>query len=132
MSDQHGYSLAMQLEPLSEIRKLRQDRTDLSVLAKQRIVIPHVTASVSAAGMNGISCIAMELLERKTLDHVARWGEMRCDNEFICHETWIQLQSILTAQIDKHVGNALFTQYDPVIIDHDLSFPTNPLRSIVW
>ncbi|MDR1891345.1 MAG: hypothetical protein LBQ23_04225 [Puniceicoccales bacterium] len=97
---------------------------------KKGIVVPHVIVSVSAAEMNGIPYIGMELLNGKTLDYAVFRRAVPYDNEFIRRETWIQLQDILTGQFDRHIRNIIFTRSGPVAIDHDLSFPTHPPRSI--
>jgi hypothetical protein len=92
------------------------------------ITVPHVVATVSAATMEGIPCIAMEALKGGTLRHAANCNEIEYDNEFVRRETWIQLQDILTGQIDRHGNNVILTKDGPVAIDHDLSFPTDPPR----
>jgi hypothetical protein len=42
----------------------------------------------------------------------------------------MQLQDVLTGQVDRHGNNVILTENGPVAIDHDLSFPTNPLRNL--
>jgi hypothetical protein len=88
------------------------------------ITVPHVIASVSAAEINGVPCIAMEALAGETLGD----SVISCENEHVYRETWMQLQDVLTGQIDRHSDNVMLTADGPVAIDHDLSFPTNPPR----
>ncbi|MDR0742139.1 MAG: hypothetical protein LBE98_01605 [Puniceicoccales bacterium] len=94
------------------------------------IEVPHVIATVSAAeaSIEGkrTPCIAMEMLDGKTVRSAVSEGELRYDNEFIRRGTWIQIQDILTGQIDRHRGNVMLTVDGPVAFDHDLSFPTKP------
>jgi hypothetical protein len=71
----------------------------------------------------------MEMLEGRTLSYHAYNGTVPEDNEFIRRETWMQIQDILTGQVDRHGGNVMLTAGGPVAIDHDLAFPTNPPRS---
>jgi hypothetical protein len=96
---------------------------------KRGITVPKVIASVSAAEIDGVPCIAMEMLNGETLYTNARSGKITANNEFIRRETWMQLQDILTGQIDRHGNNVMLTEGGPVAIDHDLSFPTNPPRN---
>jgi hypothetical protein len=105
------------------------------------IGVPHVIASVSAAEMNGVPCIAMEALEGRTVGEIAkvvkeggiqleRQKGMQLINEFICRETWMQIQDVLTGQMNRRGDNVMLTGDGlPVAIDHDLSFPTNPPRN---
>jgi hypothetical protein len=92
------------------------------------ITVPRVVATVSAATVKGTPYIAMEALEGETVEKVANDHKIEYDNEFVCRETWMQLQDILTGQIDRHANNVILTKDGPVAIDHDLSFPTNPPR----
>jgi hypothetical protein len=99
------------------------------------VEMPHVVANISAAEANGEACIAMEYLEGQTVGSVVD-DEVRdkkriliYDNEFIRHETWLQLMDILTGQVDRHGDNVMYTEDLPVGIDHDLSFPMNPPRN---
>jgi hypothetical protein len=93
------------------------------------ITVPHVIASVSAAEISGVPCIAMEALEGETVE-IATYNDQISpyNNEFIRRETWIQIQDVLTGQIDRHCNNVMLTADGPVAVDHDLSFPTNPPR----
>jgi hypothetical protein len=95
---------------------------------RERITVPRVVATVSAATMNGTPYIAMEALKGGTLGKAASQDSIRYTNEFVRRETWMQLQDILTGQIDRHGNNVILTKDGPVAIDHDLSFPTNPPR----
>jgi hypothetical protein len=92
------------------------------------ITVPRVVATVSAATMEGIPCVAMEALEGGIIGKAANDGKIEYNNEFVRRETWMQLQDILTGQIDRHGGNVILTKDGPVAIDHDLSFPTDPPR----
>jgi hypothetical protein len=92
------------------------------------ITVPRVVATVSAATMNGTPCIAMEKLNGGIVGKAADDRKIKYDNKFVRRETWIQIQDILTGQIDRHGGNVILTKDGPVAIDHDLSFPTNPPR----
>jgi hypothetical protein len=97
---------------------------------RKGIIVPHVIASVSAAEINGVPCIAMEAIKGETVGVATRNDQISSnDNEFRRRETWIQIQDVLTGQIDRHRSNVMLTRDDrPVAIDHDLSFPTNPPR----
>ncbi|MDR0741940.1 MAG: hypothetical protein LBE98_00545 [Puniceicoccales bacterium] len=88
--------------------------------------VPHVIATVSAAEMEGIPSIATEMLEGETLRHNVNEHSIDFfNNEFVRWETWIQIQDVLTGQIDRHWSNIIVTKDGPIGIDHDLSFPTN-------
>jgi hypothetical protein len=104
-----------------------------------KINVPRVIASVSAAEIDKTPCIAMEMLEGKTVKETAKAvkeGSMQFEcrrgmqliGEFVRQETWMQLQHVLTGQIDRYGDNVLLTKDGPIAIDHDLSFPTNPPR----
>jgi hypothetical protein len=98
---------------------------------QRRIEVPHVVATVSAAEMNGVPYIAMEALDGKTIhDTVTTNAEGVWKKKFVARETWIQLQDVLTGQIDRHGNNVMLTSDGPIAIDHDLSFPTNPPREL--
>jgi hypothetical protein len=92
------------------------------------INVPRVIASVSGAEMNGVAYIAMEALDGETLTRASLNRRLWVNNEFIRRETWIQIQDVLTGQVDRHSSNVMLTRDGPVAIDHDLSFPTNPPR----
>jgi hypothetical protein len=92
------------------------------------IDVPRVVATVSAAEVNGTPCIAMEKLNGETVGQTDVNRKIKYDNKFVRRETWIQLQDILTGQIDRHGNNVILTKDGPVAIDHDLSFPTDPPR----
>jgi hypothetical protein len=96
---------------------------------EKEIDIPHVIATISAAEINGVPCIAMEMLAGKTVGHNARHGRIRNNSEFVRRETWIQVQDVLTGQIDRHGDNVMLTGDGPIAFDHDLSFPTDPPRN---
>jgi hypothetical protein len=93
------------------------------------ITVPHVVATVSAATVKETPCIAMEALQGGTVGKAANDHKIEYDNKFVRSETWMQLQDILTGQIDRHGDNVILTKDGPVAIDHDLSFPTNPPRN---
>jgi hypothetical protein len=97
----------------------------------KEINVPRVIASVSAGEMEGVPCIAMEALEGKTVGSytVFELYKIYKNNNFIRRETWIQVQDVLTGQIDRNRSNVILTKDGPVAIDHDLSFPTNPPRN---
>jgi hypothetical protein len=101
---------------------------------KLAIEVPRVIASVSAAEIKRVSCIAMEMVEGDNIYHCINdtdtQSEVFFKEGFICREMWIQLQDVLTGQIDRHSNNVVLTGDGPVAIDHDLSFPTNPPRAI--
>jgi hypothetical protein len=92
------------------------------------ITVPHVVAIFSATTVQGTPCIAMEALKGETVGKTSDDGKIKYNNEFVGRETWIQLQDILTGQIDRHGNNIILTKDGPVAIDHDLSFPTSPPR----
>ncbi|MDR0742206.1 MAG: hypothetical protein LBE98_01960 [Puniceicoccales bacterium] len=96
---------------------------------KNGVNVPYVIASVFAAEMKGQSCIAMPKLQGHSVWAATRENKVRYDNNFIRRDTWIQLQDVLTGQIDRHGNNEILTKYGPVAIDHDLSFPTVLARS---
>ncbi|MDR1528517.1 MAG: hypothetical protein LBS22_02960 [Puniceicoccales bacterium] len=96
---------------------------------KNGINVPCVMASVFAAEIYGVPCIAMERLDGPLLGQALCAGEIPCDNSFTCRATWIQVQDILTGQIDRHPNNVIQTKDGLVAIDHDLSFLTCPPRS---
>jgi hypothetical protein len=99
-----------------------------SIGEQNSIEVPHVIASVSAAEMSGIPSIATEMVEGQTVYKVR--DKINYNNEFVRRETWMQIQDVLTGQIDRHGGNVMLTKAGrPVAIDHDLSFPTNPPRN---
>jgi hypothetical protein len=72
----------------------------------------------------------MEMLNGRTLKKAADERKIKYDNDFIRQDTWMQLQNVLAGQVDRHSNNVLLTEHGPVAIDHDLSFPTNPLRNL--
>jgi DNA-binding transcriptional ArsR family regulator len=98
------------------------------------IDVPRVIASVSAAEINGIPCIAMEMLEGKNINECINRGSIKQNEvpadggQFICRETWTQIHDILTGQLDRHCANMMVTKNGPTAIDHDLSFPTKSAR----
>jgi hypothetical protein len=96
---------------------------------QKEITVPLVIATISAAEMNGVPFIATEALDGRTVAAAAAVRKVAYDDNFICRETWMQLQDILTGQIDRHGNNIILTKDGPVAIDHDLSFPTNPPRN---
>ncbi|MDR2432544.1 MAG: hypothetical protein LBD34_02210 [Puniceicoccales bacterium] len=101
----------------------------LRTIGKEKgTVVPHVIATVSAAEMKGVPFIAMEMLNGESLGKAAYEKKIKYDNDFIRQETWMQLQDVLTGQIDRHGDNVMLTENGPVAIDHDLSFPTSPPR----
>ncbi|MDR2432473.1 MAG: hypothetical protein LBD34_01845 [Puniceicoccales bacterium] len=95
----------------------------------KRINVPRVVASVFAAEMDGVPCIAMKRLNGPTLWQAAKEETIKYDNDFICQETWLQLQDILTGQIDRHANNVILTKNGPVAFDNDLSFLTSRGRT---
>ncbi|MDR1457242.1 MAG: hypothetical protein LBI47_00080, partial [Puniceicoccales bacterium] len=90
--------------------------------------VPRVIATVSTAEMDGAPCIAMEMLAGKTVGYNVAHGRIGNNNEFVRRETWMQVQDVLTGQIDRHGDNVMLTGDGPIAIDHDLSFPTDPPR----
>ncbi|MDR1173423.1 MAG: hypothetical protein LBK24_01355 [Puniceicoccales bacterium] len=105
----------------------------LCEIGKVRVEVPRVIATVSAAEIGGTSCIAMEMLEGEPIGPApSDEKRKRFDNNFMCRETWMQVQDVLTGQIDRHGNNVMLTKDGPVAIDHDLSFPTNPPRSFAY
>jgi hypothetical protein len=94
------------------------------------ITVPHVIAAISAAEMDGVPSIAMEMLKGPTVAEAAAEKKITKSNEFKRRETWIQVQDIATGQVDRHGGNVMLTEAGPVAIDHDFSYPTNPPRRI--
>ncbi|MDR0693117.1 MAG: hypothetical protein LBF49_00900 [Puniceicoccales bacterium] len=91
---------------------------------KLEITVPHVIVTVSAAEVNGVPCTAMEKLEGCTVWQAASGGKIKYDNDFICQETWMQLQDILTGQVDRHGHNAMYIQNEQVVaFDHEFSYP---------
>ncbi|MDR2779157.1 MAG: hypothetical protein LBB16_02625, partial [Puniceicoccales bacterium] len=98
---------------------------------QRRIEVPHVVATVSGAEMSGVPYIAMEMLEGSTVAIATKGSTgIQYNNEFVRRETWIQIQDVLTGQIDRHGDNVMLTANGPVAIDHDLSFPTYPPRAL--
>ncbi|MDR2603522.1 MAG: hypothetical protein LBC11_03105 [Puniceicoccales bacterium] len=95
------------------------------------ITVPHVIASVFGAEVNGIPCIGMEKVDGLTLAQAVREGKIPSENnDFIRSATWVQLQDVLTGQIDRHGNNIILAKGTiPVAIDHDLSFSTSQART---
>ncbi|MDR2432778.1 MAG: hypothetical protein LBD34_03430 [Puniceicoccales bacterium] len=116
------------------------------------IDVPHVAATVSAGEINGVPCIAIE-----ELDDTSLWQNLQnlynrnpksiihdenvLAKQIMRDETWLQLQDVLTGQIDRHANNVTLIPMEAakkgrstknariVAFDHDMSFPTNPPRS---
>jgi hypothetical protein len=72
----------------------------------------------------------MEMLEGEILEKAAEDRKIDYNHNFIRRETWMQLQDVLTGQIDRHGDNVMLTKDGPVAIDHEFSFPTNSPRGV--
>jgi hypothetical protein len=108
-----------------------------------RVGAPKVMTEVSAGTMrqpdgSQKACMVMDFLGGTTIHRevfpglAANNGVIKhtipMTNEFIRHETWIQLEDILTGQIDRHSGNVMYNSGTPVGVDHDMSFPSSYVR----
>jgi hypothetical protein len=101
-----------------------------SIGKQNNIEVPHVIASVSAAEMSGIPSIATEMFNGPSVAGRSPYGtNVDIGSEFVRKETWMQIQDVLTGQMNRNGHNVVLTKNGPVAFDHDSSFPTNPPRN---
>ncbi|MDR1375671.1 MAG: hypothetical protein LBJ45_02570 [Holosporaceae bacterium] len=102
----------------------------MSKLGSPNDVVVNACAGTMQAPNGGqAACLVMDRLNGETVretasDLVVRGQHISLTNEFKRRETWLQIEDIITGQIDRHGQNVMYNSGHSIGIDHDMSFPS--------